>query len=68
MIIGDDIEDANGYGTMKPKNLISSILGGTPAKAKTPVISNPHDFRQVKTLRAYGTYSKEILSCFYIAN
>ncbi|XP_033212188.1 partitioning defective 6 homolog gamma [Belonocnema kinseyi] len=46
----DDTEDSNGYGTMKPKNLISSILGGTPAKAKTPVISNPHDFRQVSAI------------------
>lgn len=32
---------------MKPKNLISSILGGTPGKPKSIVISNPHDFRQV---------------------
>lgn len=47
---GDDIDDTNGYGTMKPKNLISSILGGTPAKAKTPIISNPHDFRQVSAI------------------
>lgn len=33
---------------MKPKNLISSILGGTPGKPKSIVISNPHDFRQVR--------------------
>ena len=32
---------------MKPKNLISSILGGTPGKPKSLAISNPHDFRQV---------------------
>lgn len=45
--IGDGAWD-NGYSTMKPKNnLISSILGGTPGKPKSIVISNPHDFRQV---------------------
>ena len=32
---------------MKPKNLISSILGGTLGKPKSLAISNPHDFRQV---------------------
>jgi len=46
VMIGDGAWD-NGYGTMKPKNLISSILGGTPGKPKSIVISNPHDFRQV---------------------
>lgn len=46
-MIGDGLEDINGYGTMKPKNLISSILGGTPGKPKSLAISNPHDFRQV---------------------
>lgn len=45
--IGDGLEDINGYGTMKTKNLISSILGGTPGKPKPLAISNPHDFRQV---------------------
>ncbi|XP_066589722.1 partitioning defective protein 6 [Prorops nasuta] len=44
------LEDMNGYGTMKPKNLISSILGGTPAKPKSLAISNPHDFRQVSAI------------------
>lgn len=44
---GDGLEDINGYGTMKTKNLISSILGGTPGKPKSLAISNPHDFRQV---------------------
>lgn len=44
--VGDGAWD-NGYSTMKPKNLISSILGGTPGKPKPIVISNPHDFRQV---------------------
>lgn len=43
----DGLEDVNGYGTLKPKNLISSILGGTPGKPKPLAISNPHDFRQV---------------------
>lgn len=43
---GDGAWD-NGYGTIKPKNLISSILGGTPGKPKSIAISNPHDFRQV---------------------
>ncbi|KYN50114.1 Partitioning defective 6 like protein gamma [Cyphomyrmex costatus] len=46
---GDGAWD-NGYGTMKPKNLISSILGGTPGKPKSIVISNPHDFRQVSAI------------------
>lgn len=48
MIAGDGLEDINGYGTMKTKNLISSILGGTPGKPKSLAISNPHDFRQVR--------------------
>ncbi|CAK9825334.1 Partitioning defective 6 homolog gamma [Anthophora retusa] len=47
---GDGLEDINGYGTMKPKNLISSILGGTPGKPKSLAISNPHDFRQVSAI------------------
>jgi partitioning defective protein 6 len=40
----------NGYTTIKPKNIISSILGGTPGKPKPLAISNPHDFRQVRSL------------------
>lgn len=45
---GDSFEDTMGYGTMRPKNLISSLLGQTPVKAKSHLaISNPHDFRQV---------------------
>jgi partitioning defective protein 6 len=44
---GDSFEDTVGYGTMRPKNLISSLLGQTPVKSKTLAISNPHDFRQV---------------------
>ncbi|EFN75480.1 Partitioning defective 6-like protein beta [Harpegnathos saltator] len=43
---GDRLEDINAYGTMKTKNLISSILGSTPGKPKPLAISNPHDFRQ----------------------
>ncbi|XP_050311703.1 partitioning defective 6 homolog gamma [Anthonomus grandis grandis] len=46
----DSLEDINGYGTIKPRNLISSILGGTPGRAKTLPISNPHDFRQVSAI------------------
>lgn len=46
VMAGDGTWD-NGYSTIKPKNLISSILGGTPGKPKSIVISNPHDFRQV---------------------
>lgn len=49
--IGDGMEDMNGYGTIKPKNLISSILGGTPGKPKLLAISQPHDFRQVKKIK-----------------
>ncbi|XP_046737961.1 partitioning defective protein 6 [Diprion similis] len=47
---GDSLEEMNGYGTMKPRNLISSILGGTPGKPKSLAISNPHDFRQVSAI------------------
>lgn len=35
---------------MKPRTLISTILGGTPARAKALPISNPHDFRQVSAI------------------
>jgi partitioning defective protein 6 len=45
------LEELNGYGTLKPRNIISSILGGTPGKSKTHLaISNPHDFRQVSAI------------------
>lgn len=47
---GDCLEYPS-YGTMKPKNIISSILlGQTPVKSRTPTISNPHDFRQVSAI------------------
>lgn len=47
---GDSMEEITGYGTMKPRNIISSILGQTPAKSKTLAISNPQDFRQVSAI------------------
>ncbi|XP_066259072.1 partitioning defective 6 homolog beta [Euwallacea similis] len=47
---GDSLEELNGYGTMKPRTLISTILGGTPARGKALPISNPHDFRQVSAI------------------
>lgn len=47
---GDSLEELNGYGTMRPRNIISSILGGTPGKTKSLAISNPHDFRQVSAI------------------
>lgn len=46
-IKGDSLEEITGYGTIKPRNIISSILGQTPVKSKSLAISNPHDFRQV---------------------
>lgn len=49
--IGDSIEEITGYGTMKPRNIISSILGQTPVKTKSLAISNPHDFRQVNWMK-----------------
>lgn len=50
LFLGNSFEELNGYGTLKPRNLISTILGGTPARAKTLPISNPHDFRQVSAI------------------
>ena len=50
---GDSLEEITGYGTMRPKNLISSLLGQTPVKSKSLAISNPHDFRQVSLLIAF---------------
>lgn len=47
---GDSLEEMTGYGTMKPRNIISSILGQTPVKSKSLAISNPHDFRQVSAI------------------
>lgn len=48
--LGDSLEEMTGYGTMKPRNIISSILGQTPVKSKSLAISNPHDFRQVSAI------------------
>lgn len=51
IVSGDSSEELNGYGTMKPKNLISSLsLWATPSRNKTLAISNPHDFRQVSAI------------------
>ncbi|XP_063369713.1 partitioning defective protein 6 [Cydia amplana] len=47
---GDSLEELNGYGTMRHRNFISSILSGTPAKNKGLAISNPHDFRMVSAI------------------
>lgn len=49
-VVGESLEELNGYGTIKSKNLISSILGGTPGRIKSLAISNPHDFRQVSAI------------------
>lgn len=50
LFLGDSLEELNGYGTIRPRNLISSILGGTPGRTKNLAISNPHDFRQVSAI------------------
>jgi len=47
---GDGLDDFIGYGTIKPRNIISSILGQTPIKSKSLAISNPHDFRTVSQI------------------
>ncbi|XKL65529.1 hypothetical protein PGB90_008949 [Kerria lacca] len=48
---GESLEELNGYGTTKPRNFISSILGRTPSKSRShPWISNPQDFRQVSAI------------------
>ncbi|XP_026272081.1 partitioning defective 6 homolog beta isoform X2 [Frankliniella occidentalis] len=48
----ESIEELNGYGTFRPRNLISSMFGGTPGKSsKTYIpISNPREFRQVSAI------------------
>lgn len=50
VVVGDSLEEITGYGTLRPRNIISSILGQTPAKSKSLAISNPHDFRQVSAI------------------
>lgn len=47
---GDFLEEIVGYGTLKPRNLISSILGQSSIKQKPLAISNPHDFRTVRNI------------------
>ncbi|XP_012272233.1 partitioning defective 6 homolog gamma isoform X2 [Orussus abietinus] len=44
------VEEVNGCNTMKSRNLISSILHGTPGKLKNLQISQPHNFRQVSAI------------------
>ncbi|XP_059486208.1 partitioning defective protein 6 [Neocloeon triangulifer] len=46
---GESLEEFNGYGTNKTKNLISHLLG-TPKPRAHLAISNPHDFRQVSQI------------------
>ena len=55
---GDSIEERTGYGTIRPRNLISSILGQTPVKSKSLAISNPHDFRQVRCSAMFNVHLK----------
>lgn len=50
LYLGQSLEELNGYGTFRPKNIISSILG-TPGKGRHLPISNPHDFRQVENYK-----------------
>ncbi|XP_014209862.1 partitioning defective protein 6 [Copidosoma floridanum] len=47
---GEGLEEMNGSSTLKHKNILSSILSGTPGKPKPLAISNPHDFRQVSAI------------------
>lgn len=47
---GDSTEEITGYGTMRHRNIISTILGQTPVKSRGLAISNPHDFRQVSAI------------------
>ncbi|KAK9873229.1 hypothetical protein WA026_021721 [Henosepilachna vigintioctopunctata] len=59
---GDSLEELNGYGTMRSqRNLISSILGGTPGRTKALTISNPHDFRQVSAIIDVDIVPKDYL-------
>ena len=55
----------NGCTTIKPKNLISSILGGTPGKPKPLAISNPHDFRQVSIKSYIEVYFVYLITNMY---
>lgn len=61
---GDSLEEITGYGTMRPKNLISSLLGQTPVKSKLLAISNPHDFRQVSIFLTFLNIPRCLLDVF----
>lgn len=67
LILGDS--EITGYGTIKPRNIISSILGQTPVKSKSLAISNPHDFRQVNSIDLCtiynNSYKKKLLGVRY---
>lgn len=65
---GDSLEEITGYGTMRPKNLISSLLGQTPVKSKSLAISNPHDFRQVSILNTFLNIPIYLLDVFVLFN
>lgn len=65
---GDSLEEITGYGTMRPKNLISSLLGQTPVKSKSLAISNPHDFRQVSILNTFFNIPIYLLDVFVLFN
>lgn len=54
------MEEITGYGTMKPRNIISSILGQTPIKPKSLAISNPHDFRTVGSVYLFFAPSLKV--------
>lgn len=47
---GDGFDELSGYSTLKPRNIISSILGHTPVKQKSLAISQPQDFRTVSQI------------------
>ncbi|XP_055542603.1 partitioning defective 6 homolog beta-like [Wyeomyia smithii] len=47
---GDNAGEIAGYGTVRARNLISSILGQTSVKSRSLAISNPHNFRQVSAI------------------
>lgn len=64
MISGESLEELNGYGSYRPRNIISTILGGTPSKVKHLWISNPQDFRQVKLNLNY--FYKSLFNYFLV--
>uniref|UniRef100_A0A182IQJ6 PDZ domain-containing protein n=1 Tax=Anopheles atroparvus TaxID=41427 RepID=A0A182IQJ6_ANOAO len=48
---GDSLEERTGYGTIRPRNLISSILGQTPVSAIIDVDIVPDTCRRVRLLK-----------------